>query len=491
MKTREKKIILIITIILGLISYFYFLGGYYSVDTEWIYTRGFFDYATKDAYVRDGRLFSAIVFTLLSFTNLSIKNVYIINIFISIFISSISVLQIYKIINKYKTIEKKYLKIFAFMISYLYIYNFTQMNIMLFIDSAIINASILFFIISIEKTIMQEKRKLGFLYALIATFCYQGTIPVYIATAFLICLIKYKKVNKQFLKELLVLAITIISVSLINLLTIILIPYITNLELTERLALTEVITGIINNIHNFYNIIFDCQNYFPKYLWIIICSAIIIITSIYGIKNKRWSIPINILFVFAIYFISSLIMLPMVPINNQTEIGRAFMTIGEAIAGLMIYMICNTDIFEKKSIYKNIVTSILILYFSFNIFNTIKVTNEHKIANKIDENIAKKVEKEVKQIEGENVKSFKYTIYYLIDEKTNERNKYNQIIFRNSLLLKCMYTEKMMEFYIGNGIKPQKLMYDEEIVEENFETKSNKDFQIKKINDVFYIVVHV
>ena len=57
MKTREKIIISLIAIILGIISYVYFLDGYYSIDTEWIYTRGIFDYATKDAYIKNGRLF--------------------------------------------------------------------------------------------------------------------------------------------------------------------------------------------------------------------------------------------------------------------------------------------------------------------------------------------------------------------------------------------------------------------------------------------------
>ena len=77
MKTREKIIIFLIAIILGTISYVYFLDGYYSIDTEWIYTRGIFDYATKDAYIRDGRFFSAIIFILFSFMNLSIKkNIY-------------------------------------------------------------------------------------------------------------------------------------------------------------------------------------------------------------------------------------------------------------------------------------------------------------------------------------------------------------------------------------------------------------------------------
>ena len=491
MKKKKKIIILLIAIILGTISYVYFLDGYYSIDTEWIYTRGIFDYATKDAYIRDGRFFSAIIFILFSFMNLSIKKIYIINLLASILISSISVVKIYKIINKYKNLEKTYLKIIAFMISYIFIFNFTQINIMLFIDSAIINASILFLINSLEKTIIEEKKKQGLLYALIAIFCYQGTISVYIATTFLICLLKYKKINKTFFKKLITPIITIILACIINLIAIIIIPYVTKLDFTKRLTTDGIMIKFLYNLQNFYHIIFDCQNYFPKYLWLIICFLILVITLIYGLKTKKESIPINLIILFAVYVLSSMIILPLVSIDDRIEIGRAFMPIGETIAGTLIYIICNTDILENKKIYKNIMIIIISFYFLLNIFNTIKLTREHKIANKIDESFAKQVEKEVKKIEGEDIKDFKYTMYYIIDENATEKNKYNTIIFRILLLLKCMYTEAMMEFYIGNGIKPNKLMYDEKIIKENFETQTNKELQIKKIDEVYYIVVHV
>ncbi len=231
------------------------------------------------------------------------------------------------------------------------------------------------------------------------------------------------------------------------------------------------------NLQNFYHIIFDCQNYFPKYLWLIICFLILVITLIYGLKTKKESIPINLIILFAVYILSSMIILPLVSIDDRIEIGRAFMPIGETIAGTLIYIICNTDILENKKIYKNIMIIIISFYFLLNIFNTIKLTREHKIANKIDESFAKQVEKEVKKIEGEDIKDFKYTMYYIIDENATEKNKYNTIIFRNSLLLKCMYTEAMMEFYIGNGIKPNKLMYDEKIIKENLKHKLIKSYK--------------
>ena len=169
MNKKEKIIIISFSILLGIFMYNLFLSGFYSIDTERIDSQGYFDYAIKDAYIKDGRIFSAIIFALLGFTNLSIKTVYLTNLGISILILSISVLEIYKILNKIKPTNNKK-KILYFIVSFLYVFNFTLIDIMQFIDSFVINISILFFIKSLEKSIIYKNRKKGFLYALIAFF---------------------------------------------------------------------------------------------------------------------------------------------------------------------------------------------------------------------------------------------------------------------------------------------------------------------------------
>ena len=61
MKQKKNIILFIITMILSLMILCFFVTGFYSVDTLWIYSRGYIDYATQDAYIRDGRLFSALI----------------------------------------------------------------------------------------------------------------------------------------------------------------------------------------------------------------------------------------------------------------------------------------------------------------------------------------------------------------------------------------------------------------------------------------------
>ena len=104
MKTKEKLIIVLLSIVIAGISYWFFWDGYYSIDTYLPndYYEKYSDYALKDAYIRDGRLFLAGIVSLVGIINPSYKVWYIINLAIAIFISAITVLQLYMIINHYK-----------------------------------------------------------------------------------------------------------------------------------------------------------------------------------------------------------------------------------------------------------------------------------------------------------------------------------------------------------------------------------------------------
>lgn len=42
---------------------------------------------------------------------------------------------------------------------------------------------------------------MGFIYAILGMLWYQGTVTIYIATAFLMCLLETKKINKEFLRK--------------------------------------------------------------------------------------------------------------------------------------------------------------------------------------------------------------------------------------------------------------------------------------------------
>ena len=55
-------------------------------------------------------------------------------------------------------------------------------------------------------------------------------------------------------------------VGILNILFVIIVPHFFELELTSRISLSNIMKKVGDNFYNFYNIIFDCYGYFPKYL---------------------------------------------------------------------------------------------------------------------------------------------------------------------------------------------------------------------------------
>ena len=286
MKQKKNIMLFIISVILSVIVLCFFVTGYYSVDTYRIHSQGYIDYATKDAYIRDGRLFSALIFVLIGLINPEMIIVYIINIIVAIMILSVCVIQIYHLIERYKKLESIKSRIIAFMLSYTYIFNFLIVDVLKFIDSFVIATSILLFIIAIKKIIIEKKNKIGFLLTILGVICYQGTIPIYIATAILITLLENKKINKEYFKRIMPCAISIFIAALISVAIVNLVPIITQMEMTGRITGVDPKKCIQANLINMNRILFYSFYMFPSYAWIGISLFIIGISSVIGIKKK-------------------------------------------------------------------------------------------------------------------------------------------------------------------------------------------------------------
>lgn len=263
----------------------------------------------------------------------------------------------YEIIQYYKKTKKKVLKILIFLISFLYVFNFMQVDVMQFIESFAISISILFYVLSIKHIIIKQNKKLGFIYALLGILFYNGTITVYIVTAFLICLLENKKINKEFFKKILPAAGIIISVTLINILIVFLVPFFTELNITNRVNGILTKTRLITRLKRITEIYTNNLGFFYNYLWFIINFILIIIVFIYGIKYKKIDKSIELFILFNVYALSNIIMILF------GFMGRTTLPIGECISALFIYILCNTYIYEKTKIYRALITTILILYF--------------------------------------------------------------------------------------------------------------------------------
>lgn len=487
MKTKEKLIIVLLSIVVAGISYWLFWDGYYSIDTYRIISQGYTDYALKDAYIRDGRLFLAGIVSLVGIINPSYKVWYIINLAIAIFISAITVLQLYMIINHYKKAKNTKNKCIYFLVSYTFIFNFVQIDTMQFIEAFAIATSILLYILSLKNTVINKNKKMGFIYAVLGMLWYQGTVTIYIATAFLMCLLETKKINKEFFKKILSPAITIIISVILSYLIVSIVPYITKLELTEKFPSVEkYMSTLKRNIMQIDNFLIDCCGYFPKYIFISVSLLILIVTFVYGIKNKNVTQLVNALIVFYIYIVSIFIFFP---IQSIELCFRCALSLGAAIPALFIYMICNMEMLEGKKIYVNILTIMVILYFILSTYNTVKVTSEFKFANELDERFVKRIEAEAKNLQDQGINVQKYAVYYTTNGDRLDELYNSEITFYNSLYLLARDFKSMFEIYGNKNINLEKQYADKENIDKYFENPSDEEIQIKYIDDVLYVVV--
>ena len=485
MNKKTKLIVFASSIILSAIILCFFLTGYYSVDTERIYFQGYTDYATKDAYIRDGRFISAIIFIIVGIFNPEIKTMHIINVIISIFILSICVVEIYNLITKYGKTKEKKQKIIAFIISYTYIFNFIIVDILQFVDSFVISASILCFIMAIKKIIIEKHKKVGFALTLLGVLCYQGTIPMYIATAILVTLLENKKINIEYFKKILPCAISIIVSALVSVALVNLVPVVTGMELTDRISKIEYLENIEKNILKMGEVILYSFDLFPPYLWISITILILALSAIVGIRKKNIQFPINVLFIFMMYIFSWLIMFPIQIVVNAPRVSYV---VGQAVSAMLIYIYCTNFGELKSKFYINSIVIITIIYFIITIFSILKSTYDLKLANKLDQNFSQKIYSEITKLEEQGITINKITIRYTDSGKNIK--KYSQLLRNNSAYLLGTYNLQRFEFYTGKRIEGRVPNFTEEIEHKYFDGKKSEDeVQFHNEGNILYILV--
>lgn len=483
MKQKKNIILFMIIMILSLIILCFFVTGYYSIDTYRIWSQGYIDYALKDAYIRDGRLFSALIFVIIGLLNPTILTMYIINIMVAIMILSICVIQIYHLIERYKRIESVKSKIITFMISYTYIFNFLIVDVLKFIDSFVIATSMLLFIIAIKKMIIEKKNKLGCLLTILGVICYQGTIPVYIATAILITLLENKKINKEYFKKILPCAISIIIASILSVLIVNIVPMITQMDMTDRITTMNACENIVRNFMDMNIIVFDSFYMFPPYVWIAMSLFLICISIIIGIMKKKVEFSINVLFIFMSFMGALLVMSPIQTFLRAT---RVALVLGQIISAMLIYIYCTDFKNEKMNLYQKMIMTVVVVYFIITIISIMKSTYEYKLGDIMDREFSEKIENEIVELEKQGIEIHKIGIRYAINDKKNR--DYGKLTFEQSTYLNGKYSVLLYEYYTGrNLINVQD--FTEELEKKYFQNPSDEELQFKNIDDVLYILI--
>ena len=473
---NKKNILLFLGIfIFSMFTYIFFITGFQSIDTYKIVTLGLDEYA-KTYSLSDGRIFMGILNLIADSVNIKLEVYYIIVTIIAIAISSISVIKIYNIVKKIDKTEGKIAKNILMIISYLYIFHFMFIDNMQFIENIVMALSILLYIISAEKIILQRKYKIGTILCVLATIAYQGTINVFITTAFLFVLIDntqdIKTKTKQIIKGL---AIVVIS-AIIDIILVLIMSQIINSNQTMSRVNINIIENILINLKYMNLLVIKSLYLFFPYIQIVYIFAYIILIYVESIKNRKATLIYCIFLITIISYASCLLMITFFPNSISKLNGRIFGSVGSICSSIALIIFCNRK--ELRKITKKIFYILTISYFILSTLNTFCITSKLKSSNNIDREFGKEIVKEVKKYEYEtNKKVEKFAINYIMLDRENDK-----ITQSRSFKKLGLYGRIILEFYTGRYL--ERIDFDENIKNEYFK---NDEEAMKIVDNVIYI----
>ncbi len=490
MKINKKSMVknILITIVILLI-HSPLLVGHYSTDTYRLIEMGYGKYSIEYS-LNDGRIFMFIIGQIADKINININTYVIVLTFLAIIISVVCINLIEKTLKKY---NNKGNIIIASVIAYVTIMNFMYLENLYFTECIVMAMSLLLYIIAAK--MLNEGKNIFkvFLLVLLGVFCYQGTINAFITFYFLFAIIKNNGINKTVLKNMcIVFAILLISVA-INMLQIKICGKIYGLEQTRigNVNINTIFFNIIYIIKNIDKILIQSSELFPKYLFLIFLSCIMLTIYIWDKKENGETYNFANIILLVITAIVSTVVINVISLSSF-GLARMVFSVGALIGMIYMYLYTTTTIMEKKTIFKYIMIIILIIYTIINIGNTLNILISHRKANKLDKQEVLQANKFISEYESESGLKVKY-IAVTCDKNISWNYK--------DIKHKSLYTHRALMIwwcnihainYFGNR-NLEKAPMDKEIYTENFYGKdwdslSREQFVFK--GDTLYYCVY-
>ena len=391
---------------------------------------------------------------------------------------------------KLKNNDNKKNKIYSVIISYITIFNFMYLENLYFTENIVMSISILLFLIAANLLIENKNKCIVFLLVLIGTFCYQGTINLFITFYFLLEIIKNKKINKELIKNMLIVILICISSILINIIQIKICGNIFNMTQTRMGGINEILNNIVQIFKNMDLILIKNSELFPKYLLLVFLGIIVIITSIYDkIKQNKFVNLINI-FLIIIVAIGSSVAINIFSLSSF-GLGRMVFSVGALIGFIFMYLYCRTYIFEEIKL-KKILTIIIIIYTIILIWNQMFIFYQHKLANELDKAECKKVGEYIRKYEEENnIKVKKICYCYDNDVEWYYKELIHNSLYTHRALMIWWCNIDAINFY--NNLELEKVKMSGNVYKEYFEGKNWDELNEEQfifIDDTLYYCVY-
>ena len=491
-KGKKEDIILFLCIfIFVIIANSAFLQRHYSSDAMCLIDLGYFEYPLN-FFLLDGRVVSGAVCFLGGILNLPIDIYLFISGFIGMILLSVSIIVLFKFTINYLEIKNKWIKSMILLSVYTIIVNHMSIEYLLYPESCVMCAGLLFSITAVTKYLNGKKGNWvdSFAFLMLSVLCYQGLINIFPTLVITFSFLKMRKNKKEtlkfYIKEILKLGTMFVLVMLISAALIFIFNNILQ-NSTYRLERIEDALNLIAELPTYFVKIFLGQTEkIPMYLSVIVMA----IVSIIIIVSKNNSLFLN-------YLLSSVTayLFGVLPIAVWGyALSRTLMAVG-AMMGISLLYITSTLNDKKEKIptrrTKTVLISIcVIFYFIFNVINNGVNSYEHLKAFRIDEEVGKKISKLVNDYEessGKEITKFSYCYDIEVQVYESEIKNLGALTERKF----AVPIKESLNYYCNK--KLQYVIFPDELYYNNFDGKNYTEFseeQIIFVEDTLYMCVY-
>ena len=458
-KLKDKN--LYFSLLITLVFFGIFIKMEYATDTYSVFAS--YQKEIFNHFIESGRFVTAIWWGAACVFNLSDYVTYLSSFILAIICITLAIFNLCLVINK--KIENSTVSL---ILSAITIINPFAIELFLFIEKGVFGLGILLSVLAFSKFVKYlegDKKSLIFIFIfmLIATFCYQGVIGLFIAISAVYVIIHNKNI-KDFIKNNIIILLGYGIPAIINL---IIVKFIYgNSRVTGEIVLGESIQKIIQGSKE----MIATYSILPKFTLLIVIFVLILFYIISVLINKNNSIKkkvLNILglaYIFVVVFGISIAPQIMQSTDSIWFVPRSTYPFATIIGLVSIYTLVTTEKNNIKYIIIGII-SVIILVMQLYSFNKIEI--DHYNLNYMDKINSLSIGKEIQDYEQETGnKVTKICIY-------NDRNisyTYPNIWVQKDINITGFYPDwsivKMINYY--NDIELEEVVEKDKELEEYF-----------------------
>lgn len=440
-------------------------------------------------FVKSGRFVTAMAQAVLTFSNFGKAVSYSLSFILAIICTIISIYKLYKIFAK--DISSNVL---AVIVSILIVVNTFSIELYLFLEKGILWLSVLMCVLAFEKMVMffEHKQKaksfiLAFIYMVIASFSYQGTVALFVALS-CIYIVKYSKTIKEFIVNNLITALCYGIPALINY---VIVAMLGNTRVSGEYNIVLSIKKIFENTKE---MLIHTYNILPDYMFIITLGIVILIGIIYFIRQKE-NVKKKMLLIFGlIYVILATFIVTIFPqiMQSTDSIGfapRSTYAFAALIGIVLVYILINVEVHD---IIKKLLIILLVGFLGVQYISFINIARDRYIVNYMDYNQFLQIQEIVYNYEEETGNTIEKVAIYT---NNNVQGTYPDIFISGDINLKAMCPAwsriDYLEYFFGRTLEAEES--SDEIYETYFKDKNWKFFDKDQVilkDNVMHIYVY-